>query len=529
MTWHWFNWLVLAFYFLGMVGIGVYFSKKNNSTEDYFTASGRIPSWVTACSIYATALSSISFIAIPASVFKNGAIMGMAPLGIILMVVWAAIVFVPFFRDIHVTTAYEYLGKRFDNGFRWVGSLSFILFHLIRMAVVLYLPTLALKEALPSINPTLLLGIVSFLCVVYTSMGGIEAVVWSDAIQTIILLLGALLIIIIGYNASPDGLSMAFNTLVKDGKTIPDSAWNLSFTGTTFIGILFGGFFNSIYSYVGSQDIVQRYSTTKNDYEAKKSLFMNIPLLCLSTLIFCGMGTALYLFFKFKAVLPSTIDGNSILPYFVINYIPVGFSGVILAAIFAAAQSTVSSSLNSLSTCVTSDIIAPLKKGLTDKEKLSIAKGVSWGAGILSTILAIRFLQSGQGDMFLYFQAITGLLGGPIAGLFLIGIFSKRIDSKAAWIGFIISIVVAVYIGDPAGLLSKFIPTYTKPVVFELLISLIIMLACIVPAWIASFIFGKAEDKNVVGLTYFTLKEKNFKKKEGKFNNYRTNFEEIKD
>ncbi|MCQ8212134.1 sodium:solute symporter [Cetobacterium somerae] len=527
MAWHWFNWLVLAFYFLAMVGIGVYFSKKNNSTEDYFTASGRIPSWVTACSIYATALSSISFIAIPASVFKEGAIMGMAPLGIILMVIWAAIVFVPFFRTVNVTTAYEYLGRRFDNGFRWVGSLSFILFHLIRMAVVLYLPTLALKEALPSINPTLLLGIVSFLCVVYTSMGGIEAVVWSDAIQTIILLLGAFLIIIIGYNATPGGLSVAFETLVKDGKTIPDSALKLSFTGTTFVGILFGGFFNAIYSYVGSQDIVQRYNTTKNDHEAKKSLFMNVPLLCISVLIFCGMGTALYLFFKFKVALPSNINGNALLPYFVINYIPVGFSGIILAAIFAAAQSTVSSSLNSLSTCVTSDIIAPLKKGLTDKDKLNIAKGVSWGAGLLSTILAIRFLQSGQGDMFLYFQAITGLLGGPIAGLFLIGIFSKRIDNRAAWIGFIISVAVAVYIGNPAGLLTKFIPGYTKPAVFELLISLIIMLACIIPAWIASFVLGKAKEENIAGLTYFTLKDEIIRKEKKESNEYKKSFHKV--
>ncbi|MGL4902743.1 MAG: sodium:solute symporter [Cetobacterium sp.] len=513
MSWHWFNWVVLAFYFLGMVGIGVYFSKKNSSTEDYFTASGRIPSWVTACSIYATALSSISFIAIPASVFKGGAIMGMAPLGIILMVLWAAIVFVPFFRSINVTTAYEYLGKRFDNGFRWVGSLSFILFHLIRMAVVLYLPTLALKEALPGINPTLLLGAVSFLCVVYTSMGGIEAVVWSDAIQTIILLLGAFLIIVIGYNAAPEGVSTAFKTLAENGKTIPASAWKFSLTGTTFVGILFGGFFNAIYSYVGSQDIVQRYNTTKNDYEAKKSLYMNVPLLCISVLIFSGMGTALFLFFKFKAILPANIDGNAILPYFVINYIPVGFSGVILAAIFAAAQSTVSSSLNSLSTCVTSDIVAPLRKNLTDKEKLNIAKAVSWGAGIISTILAIRFLSAGQGDMFLYFQAITGLLGGPIAGLFLVGIFSRRVDSRAAWVGFLISVAVAVYIGNPAGLVTKFVPGYTKPAVFELLIAFIIMASCVIPAVVASFFFGKVEEKKIAGLTYFTFRNPKATKK----------------
>lgn len=515
MNWHWLNWVVLIIYFLSMVGIGIYFSKRNKSTKDYFTASGRIPSWVTAFSIYATALSSISFIAIPASVYKGGAIMGWHPLGIIIMVIWAALVFVPFFRKVNVTTAYEYLGKRFDNGFRWIGSLSFILFHLIRMAVVLYLPTLALKEALPSLNPVLLLVTVAFLCVVYTSLGGIEAVLWSDAIQTIILLFGAILIIIIGYTSVPGGMSVAFNTLIKDGKTIPKSAWEISMTGTTFIGILVGGFLNAIYSYIGSQDIVQRYSTTKNEDEAKKSVLINIPLLCMSIFIFTGMGTALYLFFKFKEVLPNNIEGNTILPYFVINHIPLGISGIILAAIFAAAQSTVSSSLNSLSTCVTSDIISPLKKGLADTEKLKVAKFVSWIAGIFSTLLAIRFLQVGQGNMFLYFQAITGLLGAPIAGLFLIGIFSEKIDSKAAWVGFISSSLTAIYIGNPVGLLTKFFPTYTKPMLFELLMGLIVILACIIPAWIASFFFQNPKKQNINGLTYSTLiKDKNKRSEE---------------
>lgn len=149
MEWSAVNWFVIALYFAGMLGIGVYFSKRNKSTDDYFKAGGRVPTWVTACSVYATALSSISFIAIPASIYANGAIMGLAPLGIMIMVVWAALVFVPFFRKVNVTTAYEYLGKRFDPKLCYVASISFIVFHIIRIAVVLYLPTLALQQALP--------------------------------------------------------------------------------------------------------------------------------------------------------------------------------------------------------------------------------------------------------------------------------------------------------------------------------------------------------------------------------------------
>ncbi|MGL6113641.1 MAG: sodium:solute symporter [Cetobacterium sp.] len=505
MNWHWINWVVLCLYFLGVVYIGVYFSKKNNSSEDYFTASGRIPAWVTACSIYATALSSLSFIAIPASVYKSGWIMGLAPLGIILMVLWSAYVFVPFFRKIKVTTAYEYLEKRFDRSFRLVGSLSFILFHIIRIAVVLYLPTLALIAALPGVNPILLTAIVGFLCVVYTSMGGIEAVVWSDAIQTIVLLAGAFMIIIVGFMSVPDGVN-AFEVLQENNKIFHPGTFDFNLAGKTFWGILLGGFLNSIYSYVASQDIVQRYNTTKNIEEAKKSLFLNIPLLCTSIVIFIGMGSALFLYFTFHRELPANIDGNAILPYFVVHDIPLGLSGLVIAAIFAAAQSTVSSSLNSVATCITSDIVKPIMKNLTDKGELKIAKYCSWIVGIVSSLLALRFISVGQGDMFLYFQAITGLLGGPIAGLFLVGIFIKRANAKAAWVGFIISIIVAVYIGNPAGLLSKFFPAYEQPHIFEFLISLVIIGSCVVPSYIASFFTGEPLPKKIEHLTYESTK-----------------------
>ena len=176
---------------------------------------------------------------------------------------------------------------------------------------------------------------------------------------------------------------------------------------------------------------------------------MNIPLLCTSIFIFVGMGSALYIFFKFGAQLPSDINGNAILPFFVIKYIPTGISGLVLASIFAAAQSTVSSSLNSVSTCMTADILAQLRPDMNDKQKLSFAKGSSWIVGILSTILAVHFINAGQSDMFLYFQAITGLLGGPIAGVFLAGIFFEKVDTKAVWVGFIASVLIAIYLTNP--------------------------------------------------------------------------------
>ena len=504
MAWHWFDWIVIGLYFVVMFFIGMFFARRTKSTDDYFKAGGRVPALVTAMSIYATALSSISFIAIPASVYNNSWLLGMAPLGIILMVLWAAYTFVPFFRRVNVTTAYEYLGRRFDNSFRLVGSLTFILFHVVRMAIVIYLPTLAIQQVVPTLNPVLITIVVSIFCVAYTSMGGIEAVLWSDAIQTVVLLLGAFLVIIVGFSSAPEGVGQGFKLLADDGKIISPDFFSLDLAKSSIWVMIVGGFVNSIYSYVGSQDIVQRYATNKDEHEAKKSLFMNVPLLCTSIVIFIGMGSALYIYFHFKATLPENINGNAILPYFIVNALPVGISGLVIAAIFAAAQSTVSSSLNSVSTCMTADILEYFKSGMEDKSKLKFARVSSWIVGIFSTLLAIYFIYNGQGDMFLYFQAITGLLGGPIAGVFLIGIFFDKVESKAVWIGFIVSVIIAFYVSDPAGMLTKFIPGYVKPKIFEFMLSFIIIGSSVIVSFISSFFFGRPSEEKIKGLTYST-------------------------
>ena len=420
------------------------------------------------------------------------------------MVLWAAYTFVPFFRRVNVTTAYEYLGRRFDNSFRLVGSLTFILFHVVRMAIVIYLPTLAIQQVLPTLNPVLITVLVSIFCVAYTSMGGIEAVLWSDAVQTVVLLLGAFLVIIVGFSSAPEGIGQGFKLLADDGKIISPDFFSLDLAKSSIWVMIVGGFVNSIYSYVGSQDIVQRYATNKDENEAKKSLFMNVPLLCTSVIIFIGMGSALYIYFHFKATLPENVNGNAILPYFVVNALPVGISGLVIAAIFAAAQSTVSSSLNSVSTCMTADILEYFKPDMEDASKLKFARLSSWIVGIFSTLLAIYFIFNGQGDMFLYFQAITGLLGGPIAAVFLVGIFFDKVESKAVWVGFALSVIVAFYVSDPAGMLTKFIPGYAKPKIFEFMISFIIIGVGVVGSLLASFAFGKPSAEKIKGLTYST-------------------------
>lgn len=510
MAWHWFDWVVILLYFIAMLLIGIFFGRKAKSTNDYFNAGARVPAIITALSIYATALSSISFVAVPASIYNNGWLLGMGPLGIIILMVPVALIFIPFFRRLKVTTIYEWMGSRFSYSIRLLGSLSFIAFHLVRMAIVLYLPTVAMVQALPDLDPIIVTLLVGLFCVAYTSIGGMEAVLWSDAIEAIVLILGAFLVIIVCFSIV--GVGEGFSILARDGKIIGPDFFSLDLAKQSIWAMVIGAFFGSIYQYIGGQDIVQRYNTTPNEKEAQKSLLLNVPLACTSSIIFIGMGSACWILFNSgKATLPEHISGSAILPHVIMDYLPVGISGLVIAGIFAAAQSTVSSSLNSVSTCLTKDILEKLKPDLSDKFKLNFAKVSSWFMGLVSTLLAIQFLNGGVSDIYLYFQAITGLLGGPIASVILVGIFFDKVDTKAVWIGFIASTLLAFYLTDPAGIVSKLFPMYSKPPVFEILISFLIIVAGVVFSILASLVCGKPSKDKTENLTYSSLMNKDKK------------------
>ncbi|MGL4982827.1 MAG: sodium:solute symporter [Treponemataceae bacterium] len=506
MNWHLINWVVIIVYFIGMALVGLYFSKRQKSSADYFTAKGRVPTIVAACSIYATMLSSLSYIAIPATIYQTNWLNGLAPIGIIGLAITVAYLFVPFIRRLNLTTTYEYLEARFSRKLRLVGSVVFILFHIIRIAVVIYLPTLALMAALPGINPNIIVLTTAIFCVLYTSAGGIEGVVWSDFIQTIVLLLGAILVIFFGFGSVPEGQN-AFAILQNDGKILPEGALNLDFTTTTLWVVLIGGYMNSMYNYIGSQDVVQRYTTVKNLKEAQKSLLMNAPLLMMSVIIFIGMGSAIYLFYKFNGPAPTLERSDAILPFMVINSMPPLVSGLVIAGLLAASQSSVSSSLNSSATCIVTDLISPYKKDLADQTKLKLSRWISVIVGSLGTFFAVLFLNRGQSDMFFYVQVITATLGGPIVSVFLTGILLKRAGVLCAWIGFGVSTALSVFLTNPGKLLNIIFKAYTAPTLYAFSLPIIIIGGGLFAAFITSLIKPLENNESIISLTIAGLKD----------------------
>lgn len=455
MNWSYINWIVLLGYLLFLLLLGIKFSRENKTSQDYFLGGRSIPGWINGMSIYATALSAITFMGIPVNVYSSNWILSLGNLAIIPVVYIAMKYFAPFYRELNYTTAYEYLEDRFGKFLRISASLSFILFHIMRVAFVSYLPALALGEVL-KVEPGLMVFVIGVLCILYTTMGGLKAVVYSDAIQGIVLLLGAILIIVYGMKEGNIGLIEGVKTLARDNKFIPLDTYKWSWIEASMPGVFIGSIFSSMYQYIGSQDVVQRYNSAKDEKELRKSLLLNIWITIPTIIIFYGMGSVFFLFFS-KNGLPLELQNNLqvMVPYFIVRYLPVGISGIVLAAIFAAAQSTISSSLNSSATCFITDILGGLKRELTDKKKFLYGQVASASVGILGTLVAFYMTKNGQGDIFLIFNSLVGLFGGPVAGVFLLGIFFKKSKNIDAILGFISSLIVMFYLSNPGGFLNN--------------------------------------------------------------------------
>lgn len=497
------NVVVLVLYLLAMTAIGGLFAKKaGKNTDAFFKASGSLPSWAVGFSIYATTLSAITFMATPEKAFNGDWAYAAGNLSIIVIIPILIRFYVPFFRKLNVTTAYEYLEARFNPAMRVFGSVLFSLFHIGRIAIVIYLPTVAITSV-STINPYLVCGAIGILCVIYSFLGGMEGVIWTDFIQGVILIGGALLVIAVGvFNVG--GFGNVAADAVAHKKILSNETLQWSFTAATVPIIFLGSIFNSLQQYTASQDVVQRYNTTKNQKETNKSLWTNGLLAFITIPIFYGMGTVLYSFYKgahAAGSLPNFMNADvvgaaanttALVPYFILTSLPAGVAGIVIAAILAAAQSTISSSLNSISACVVVDIKQRFFGKGNDQEDVRLARLVIIASGLLGTIAALYFIKANQKETWDLFLKFIGLFGVPIAGIFALGIFSKRANGTGALIGLLASAFSCYWIqGNTTWAANPFV------------FSIFSFLSAVVFGYIFSLIFKK-DKKNIDGLTIYT-------------------------
>jgi cyclically-permuted mutarotase family protein len=486
------NWLVLILYMFGMLYLGYFFMKKEKSSDDFFKGGGRIPWWAAGMSIFATMLSAITFMAIPAKTFATD--WKYYPMAITILIMAFPVVkyYLPFFRRLKVTTAYEYLEQRFNYTTRLLASSLFIIFMVARMALVLFLPSLALT-VVTGIDIYICIVLMGAITIVYCTMGGVEAVVWGDVIQGFVLMGGAILAVFFLVGGIEGGWNQLIEISIDNAKfTILDSTFDLS--RATIWVVLIGGLANNLISYSSDQTVIQRYLTTKDEKSAGKSIVLNGFLSIFVSLIFYLIGTALFAYYTES---PDQLNyamenPDSLFPHYIMTEMPMGLAGLLIAAIFAATMSTVSSNINSLSTAFTADIYQHFFKGRNDKTILYVARMSGVILGGVGIVLAMLMATWNILSLFDYFNYILGLLASGLGGLFVMGIFMKRIRSKAALIGFFTGTLILVALSQ-----------YTK--VHFLLFGFIGMFSSVIIGLIASFIIPEKE-KDLDGLTVHSLK-----------------------
>ncbi len=364
----------MGLYFAFLVIIGFYFSKREKSSADYFLGGKRVPWWAAGISIFGTLLSAITFLAVPATSFRTDWVYFVGNVSIIVVAPIIVYAYLPFFRRLDITTAYEYLEKRFNFAVRLFGSAAFLLFQLGRVGIVLYLPALALSTA-TGLDVRLAIVVMGVLCTLYTVLGGIEAVIWTDLLQVFVLLGGALLSLLVIGGDVDGGFSEVISRGLADDK-FRMANWSWDYTAAAFWVVLVGRTLENMIPYTTDQTVVQRYLTTATEKDAARSIWLGTLMSVPSAVLFFGVGTALYAFYKgHPQMLDPSLATDAIFPLFIIEQLPAGVSGLVIAAVFAAAMSSLDSSLNSVSAVVVTDFYRPFARNPNETPRSFLRDG----------------------------------------------------------------------------------------------------------------------------------------------------------
>lgn len=482
---------VIVIYFIGMALMGVYFMRRNKNADDFFRGGGRLPWWAVSISIYATMFSSITFISVPALSYASDFRYYVIAIGILVLAPVVVKYYLPFFRRLNLTSAYEYLEVRFNLACRLFASGAFTLFMISRTAIVTYLPAIALS-AVVDIDVNVAIILVTLITILYCAAGGIEAVIWSDVIQSFVMIGGTFLILFILISGTDGGLAGFIDIGKQAGKfRMLDFAFD--YQAPVFWVVLVSGLVANLASYTSDQCVVQRYMTTRDEKGAGKSILFNGVLSYVNCAIFFLIGTALFTYYySHPGFLDVTMPKNdSVFPIYIATGMPVGISGLILAAVAAATMSTLSSNLNSSATAVTTDFYARLFSGVSEKRKMRCGQIATIVSGLLGGAFALVLANMQIYSIYDQFQRFLGLLTGGLACLFFMGVFMKRVNGMGAIIGLIANYVVCIGL-DQCHLAWK---------PHLLLYGAIGMGTCLIVASVASRFFPK-DRKNLAGLCW---------------------------
>ena len=493
------DWIVLIAYFAATMGIGCHFYRKTR-TIDGFTAGNRsIPGWVCGLSIFATFLSSISYLANAGKTFVtdwNAFVFSLSvPLGTWVAVRW----FLPYYRKSQHVSAYAALEDRFGLWARLYASFFYMLTQLARMAVVMYLVALPM-QVIFGWDIMVILLVIGISVTVYSFVGGVLAVIWTDAIQAIVLMAGAVIALGVMLFQVPGGVGQIFE-VASDYEKFSLGSFSLEMAEKTFWTLILFGIAENLRNFGIDQSYIQRYIASKSDREAKQGLWLAGWLYVPMSAVFFFIGTALFAFYNADQALdiettspvwesrdlqdlnqvrqvvarqellqqgadPSSSEfavtqsrlasekgleelGDRVFPYFIATRLPPGITGLLIAAVFAAGMSTISTSLNSSATLFMTDYYRRLiDPGASERKQMRALYMATFIWGAAGTGLAILLVQVTQSALDMWWT-LSGIFSGGMVGLFLLGLISHRARNPQAVAAVILGLVVILWMSLP--------------------------------------------------------------------------------
>lgn len=427
----------------GVVAFGCSFFKKKGTSEEFTSAGRSLPGWVVGMSIFATYVSSISYLGYPEKAFSGDWNAFVFSLSIPIASYFAARYFVPFYRSQDSISAYSFLENRFGPWARIYASSCYLLTQIARTGSILYLLALPMNVLLGWHIQTIIV-VTSVAIVLYSMLGGMKAVIWTEAIQGIILIGGALVCMFILLFDMPGGPVQTFSIAMEDGKFSLGS-FGSSLSESTFWVCLIYGIFTNLQNYGIDQSYVQRYHTAKNEKEAKFSALFGGYLFIPVSAVFFMIGTGLYAFYKVHpGILPDGVRADYVFPFFIVNELPVGLTGLLIASIFAAGMSTIATSVTSSSTIILTDYYQRFRKHAGNRERMLVLKLSSVGVGVAGILVAFAFM-SVQSALDAWW-ALASIFSGGMLGLFLLGYISKKARNFDAVLGVVCGVILVCWI-----------------------------------------------------------------------------------
>jgi sodium-coupled monocarboxylate transporter 8/12 len=426
---------VFAGYMLILIGVGVYFTRQQKGLKSYLLADQNIPWIIVAVSVLAALFSGVTYLGAPAETFYNDLTYLWVIVSFFIATPITTLVFLPFFRRLNLYTAYEYLDRRFDRRVRYTASVLFITRISCHLGLAVYAPALAIMAVtgwrfFPCV---VLTGLAATL---YTTLGGMKAVIWTDTLQFLVLCGGIVLVLAFAIGSVPGGLAAAWQIAEAGGKT---RFFHLSLDPAARVTVwnaLLGGASISLVQMVTDQISVQRYLTAPSLKDSQKALWFKLWVTLPLVASFYLTGTVLYGYYQtFPGRLGTLGARDQLLPHFVVTELPAPLPGLLVAAVFGATMAVVSAGINALATTVLVDFGVGGQTGEgTGRSQLLRARILTVLFGLVVTLIALGLSQV-RSTLVESIGTIQGLFGGPLLGVFFLGVLSRRANGSGALLG----------------------------------------------------------------------------------------------